>query len=107
MLVAFENALVLRLDAFDGGAWPNMTITTTTARPHWAMPGFYSGRVVASWPRCATPAASSSRSLTRVPLRVPSGEIATVNTTSEGHASNVTPAKPLPRQERHGSPDTG
>lgn len=38
MLSAFENALVIKLDALDGHAWPNMTLTTTTARPHWAMP---------------------------------------------------------------------
>jgi hypothetical protein len=38
MLAALENALVVRLDANGGGTWPNMTITTTTARPHWKMP---------------------------------------------------------------------
>jgi hypothetical protein len=35
MLAAFENALVVKLDAHGGGAWPTMTITTTTAKPHW------------------------------------------------------------------------
>jgi hypothetical protein len=33
MISAFENALVVRLDAFDGGRWPTWGLTTTTRDP--------------------------------------------------------------------------
>lgn len=33
MITAFENALVVRLDAFDGGRWPTWGLTTTTRTP--------------------------------------------------------------------------
>jgi hypothetical protein len=36
MISAFENALVVRLDSFDGERWPTWSLTTTTREPGFA-----------------------------------------------------------------------